>query len=159
MPQITDAGDTMARRPYHPGPPQGFVAGAPKEAVMAEFGRRLNEMLVKKTWNQSDLARAAARFMPDKKFNRDNVSMYVRGLALPGPVRLSALAKALDMKPEELLPTRGQAMVEERSPPLAVRYLPDGLAWLQINQAVPQDVAMKILGLMGQLDQSDKKRK
>lgn len=160
MPNLTDVtGDNMARRPYHPGPPTGFVTGAPKEAIMAEFGRRLNELLVQRSWNQSDLARHAAKHMPDKKFHRDNISQYVRGLALPGPVRLKALANAFGMKPEDLLPTRGQGIADERSPPLEVRFLPDGLAWLRINQAVPQDIAMKILGLLGQQDQGEPKKR
>lgn len=152
MPTSYDTETTMARRVFHNPPPKGFVKGAPKEAVMAEFGRLLQRLMVEKNWNQSDLARAAAKFMPDKKFHRDNVSMYVRGQSLPGPVRLNALAKALGTDTQTLLPTRGVEHVEERNPPLDARWMGDGNVWLRVNQAVSQEAAMKVLAILGQAD-------
>lgn len=142
------------RRYTNVPPPSGFVQGAPREAVAAEFGRLLQKKMVEKNWSQSDLARAAAKYTPDKKFPRDTISGYVRGENLPGPVRLGALAKAFGVKSEDLLPTRGSTAVDERAPPLSVRSLGDGNMWLQVNQAVPQSVALKILALLEQSDAS-----
>lgn len=146
----TDEGMDMARRRRHfiNPPPQGYVEGAPKEAVLAEFGRLLQKLMVEKNWNQSDLARAAAKYMPNKKFQRDNISQYVRGLQLPGPVRLNAIARAFGKRPDEILPTRGVAPVESRLPPFAMRSLADGNVFLQINQAVSQDDALKIMQML-----------
>lgn len=148
--QNTDMGDTMARRgkPYHAAVPRGFTAGAPAEAVKAEFGRVLQKRMVDKNWNQSDLAREAAKHMKDKKFQRDNISQYVRGLTLPGPVRLAALAKALGCKPADLLPVRSTETIDAKSPPLDARDLGDGTVWLRVNQAVPQSIALQIMQLL-----------
>lgn len=151
MSQFDIPGDTqMARRRANVinPPPKGFVEGAPREAVLAEMGRLIQDLMVKKNMNQSDLARAAAKYMPDKTFARDNISQYVRGLAAPGPVRLNAIAKALGKKPDEILPTRGISAVDARMPPLGMRGLADGNVFLQINQAVPQDVALKIIQML-----------
>lgn len=144
-----DTGDKMAiRKPYHASPPKGFVAGAPAEAIKAEFGRALQKRITDKNWNQSDMAREAAKFMPNKKFPRDNISQYIRGLTLPGPVRLKALARALNCKPEELLPVRSTETIDAKSPPLDARWLGDGNVWLRVNQAVPEAVALDVLKLL-----------
>lgn len=136
------------RRPFHAGPPTGFHAGAPAEAIKAEFGRTLQKRLVDKNWNQSDLAREAAKHMPDKEFSRDNISQYVRGLTLPGTMRLNALSKALGCKSTDLLPVRSTETVDSKAPPLDMRSLGDGTVWLRVNQAVPQGVAMQIMNLL-----------
>lgn len=146
----SDTGDdTMARKPYHAATPKGFTQGAPAEAIRAEFGRVLQAKMVSKGWNQSALAKEASRHMPGKEFHRDNISHYVRGLTLPGPVRLAALAKALGCKPVDLLPVKSSETIDAKAPPLDARWLGDGTVWLRVNQAVQQDVALKILGLLG----------
>jgi transcriptional regulator with XRE-family HTH domain len=151
MPQA-DIGHDMARKrkSYHAALPRGFTAGAPVEAIKAEFGRVLQKRMVDKNWNQSDMAREAARFMPDKTFQRDNISQYVRGLSLPGPVRLNALARALGCKPTDLLPVRSSETIDAVAPPLDARDLGDGTVWLRVNQAVPQSIALQIMQLLMQ---------
>lgn len=136
------------RMPYHAGPPSGFHAGAPADAIKSEFGRVLQAKLVEKNWNQSDLAREAAKHMPSKEFQRDNVSQYVRGLSLPGTVRLNAMAKALGCKPADLLPVRATENIDSKAPPLDARWLGDGNVWLRVNQAVPESIALSVLGLL-----------
>ncbi len=146
----TDLGDTMARKkPYYAKPPQGFVAGAPAVQIKAEFARVLQKKMMEKNWNQSDVAREAAKHMPDGTFLRDNVSQYVRGLSLPGTARLSALAKAFRCKPEDLLPVRSTETIDQQAPPLDMRALPEnGMVFLRINQVVRQNIALKIIALL-----------
>lgn len=147
-----DRGDSLMakrRRPFINRSPRALPPGAPEEAALAEFGRRIQAFMVKKSFNQSDLARAAAKFMPDKKFNRDNISVYVRGKSFPNPVRLNAVAKALGVTTEELMPEHGIASVDEKAPPLDVRSIGDGNVWLRINQATSMEIAMKIMTLLG----------
>lgn len=125
-------------------PPDG-----PRDAVKVEFAYRLQQALVKRGWNQSELARQATRFLPEgQEFKRDAVSTYIRGSSLPGPALLHAMARALRMDPEELLPTRGIPSAADNNPPEDVRGLADGRAWLRINQAVDWDVALKILAIL-----------
>lgn len=107
----------------------------------------------KKGWNQSELARQADKHMPaGKQFGRDSVSNYVRGHNFPTPINLEALCKALDTKPEDLIPAQMFLRAKEDMPPLDVRGLGDGSAWLRVNQRVTMDVALKILELLNKKD-------
>ncbi len=121
----------------------------PTDAVRMEFARRLQRAMIEKGWTQSELARRAAAHAPGRRMIRDNISKYIRGRVLPGPLHLQALCKALGMKPEELLPTRGtQAGGGPATPSLDLRDLQDGTAWLRVNQAVPMSVALEIARLL-----------
>lgn len=150
MPDTKDTIEMVRRRFINPPPSDDANTAATVQAAKREFAKRLQKLMTDKGWNQSDLARASAKFMPDKKFNRDNVSLYVRAAQLPGPVRLRAMAKALDVKEDSLMPAGAVASVDEGAPPLAMRPAGPGNVWLQINQAVPQDVAMKIVALISE---------
>ena len=117
------------------------TVGAPKEAVRREFGKRLQGLMIDKGWNQSELARRAG-------FGRDNVSAYIRGISMPGPLHLNALANALNVKPEEIMPSKGMPSVDDVIPAMDVRDVGKGLAWLRINQAVEWDTAIKIMQML-----------
>lgn len=121
------------------------------------FARRLTAARVEKGWNQSELARRAAAHMHNKKFNRDNVSKYESG-TLPRPVHLNALAKALGMKADELLPSTGRLLTDDMTdttPDLTFRTVGEGMAWLRINQRLPVDAAMKIITILREANASD----
>jgi transcriptional regulator with XRE-family HTH domain len=137
----------MVKRPTIHLDPTDLPAGAPTDAVKMDFARRLQRAMVAKGWNQSELARRAAKFAPEERFIRDNVSKYMRGKVLPGPVHLSALCKALGMKPDDLLPTRGLSGSTD-AVPFSVTDAGDGQMWLRINMAVSWDVAMKVQQLL-----------
>ncbi len=143
---------TMANRgPYRnppPAPATETSASAPRAIILREFGKRLQNAMMERGWNQAELARAATRHTAGKKLSRANVSNYIRGVALPGPMYLRALSKALGMNSEELLPARAYPTVDEHAPPLDVKELDNGLAWLRVNQAVDWEVALKVLGLL-----------
>ncbi len=114
---------------------------APKEAVRREFGKRLQGAMIDKGWNQSELARRAG-------VGRDNISAYIRGISMPGPVMLHKIAEALQMKPEEILPSKAMPSIDQVVPALDVRDIGKGLAWLRINQAVPWDDAIQIMNIL-----------
>ena len=135
-------------RHYVNRPPSGLAAGAPTEAALIEFGNKLAKLMQDKGMSQSDLARAASKFMPNKKFNRDNISQYVRGNSFPYPVRLNAICKALGVNPEDLKPA-GLPTASDKAPPLDFRSLGDGKVFLRVNQAVELDVALKVVALLG----------
>lgn len=132
--------------PKHGSEHDGEIVLTPTQQK-AELARRLNNLLKEKRWSQSDLAREAARFTNNKTFGRFNVSEYSRAKALPGPVYLAAMAQALGVEETELLPVRVR---KSKAPPMDVRNLGNGRAYLKIEQEVPWDVAMKILALVNE---------
>lgn len=133
---------TLDKRQYHNSLPKKVAMDlAPKEAVRREFGKRLQGLMIENGWNQSELARRAG-------VGRDNISAYIRGISMPGPVMLHKIAEALQMKPEEILPSRAMPSIDQVVPALDVRDVGKGLAWLRINQAVPWEDAIQIMNIL-----------
>lgn len=125
---------------------QKIVTGA---QAKQEFAERLQAAMVKKGWNQSELARQSTKFMPGgKDIGRDKVSNWIRALHMPGPIPLKALADALGVSSEYLIPARPTPAAERATPPLNVEDLGDGSVFLKINQRVQWPVAIKVLGLI-----------
>lgn len=136
---------------HNADPADSLPPSMPKEIARVEFGRRINRMLILKGWNQSELARKANAHKPEGSvatMNRDLVSKYVRGEALPNPARLQMLADAFGVKPRDLLPDRGAPEAGEAMPPVDVRDSGDGTVWLRVNQSVPWGDALKILNIL-----------
>lgn len=124
-------------------------AGAPREAVCREFAKKLQAALDKKGWNQTDLAKAASKHMVSGKVTRDSVSNYVRGKNLPYPPALTAIAKALGLRSSnELIASRNLPSVDNEVPPIDVKDVGEGMAWLRINRAVSWDIAVQVLKLI-----------
>ena len=126
----------------HNPPPQGQLPpNAPIEAVRIEWAKRLQAKLTEKGWNQSELGRKAG-------LSRDNISNYVAKGRIPSPVHLAKIAKALNCKAEELLPSRGMPSMEDRAPALDIRATAPDRVWLRVNQECDIQVAMQIMGLL-----------
>lgn len=121
-------------------PPSRLV---PKHLAKEEFARRLYRLMVERGWRQADLARKA-------DLPRNAISVYLRGASLPSPENLNALAKALDTKPELLLPNYTESAIEKDNPEIDMRVSPGDpkSAWLRINRLVSTSLAIKILGLI-----------
>jgi transcriptional regulator with XRE-family HTH domain len=133
---------------YQGSPSQEAFPRSPQEAKR-EFARRLQAARLEKGFNQSELARRAAKYMVDKKFGRDLIGPYERALKLPSPVHLSALARALGKTPQELLPYQGVPGSEvNRVVPMDLQDIGDGKAWIRINEQVPWETAIKIIELV-----------
>lgn len=131
-----DGGIEMARRRT---PRTGL------DPVAVEFGKRLVKAIADKGWTQADFAREATKRF-GKDLRRDNISLYARGLQLPGPARLSAICRTLGVKESDLL-IPGAASDPE-SPPFAVRPLEGDKVWLQINQETDFDTSLAIAALL-----------
>lgn len=115
----------------------------PKHLTKQEFAKRLYQLMLKKGWNQSELARQA-------NLPRDSISTYMRGRSLPTPQNLMALAKCLGVSQGELLPNQIESAIDEDSPALEVRSSPNapGTAWLRVNRLVAMTTAIKIAELL-----------
>lgn len=78
-----------------------FRSAQPSVAnVKAQFGRRLQRLLLAKGMNQSDFARAAG-------LERNSISSYVRGKSIPNALSLKKISDALRVKPTDLIPETG----------------------------------------------------
>lgn len=119
------------------------VALAPKHLTKQEFGKRSYNLMVRKGWHQSELARQSG--LP-----RDSISVYVRGRSLPTPTSLTQLADALGVKPEELLPNHVESAIDADNPAMEFRVSPNapGVAWLRVNRLVTTTTALKIMEML-----------
>src|SRR3546814_12858355 len=106
--------------------------------------------MIMKSWNPSDLARQASVFLSEKagkrkNMGRDSVSHYVRGINLPTPAHLWALAKALGCEPYDLVPSMGMPSVDDkRKPAMRVDTLESGRAHIVMDRVVSLATALKI---------------
>lgn len=105
-----------------------------------EFGRRLEELMLKNSWNQSELARRA-------EMGRDNISGYIRGRNVPNSKHLQKLANAFGISPNELYRGVISDLAENESHP-TLEVLKNGMSRLRINQVIPTDAAMKIIAIL-----------
>jgi transcriptional regulator with XRE-family HTH domain len=122
----------------------------PRALTRQEFGRRLQQLMLAKSWNQSDLARAA-------DLGRDSISTYVNGKTFPTPVALKKMADALGMEPQELLPNTMMNAMDDEHPAVELRQAAGhpGKAWLRVNRAVSFGTAAKIVELINQDDERE----
>lgn len=120
---------------------------AVREATRKEFAQRLARHMDAKGWSQSDLARQAALHMGDGEFRRDSVSVYLKAAALPRTAQLNALAAALGVSPDELLPGNRH---ERAIMPLSMRTLKDNphRAYLHVDMEVPTRIALSVMALL-----------
>ncbi len=134
----------------HLGATSDFSSAVPREVALVEFGRRVQKFMVEKGFtSQADLARKASQFLPEgKSFNRDTISKYIKGITLPRAAHLSALAKALDVAEDELVPKQLSKTTTPETVAVNVSTVDEDTAWLRINQAVPWSTAVKILALL-----------
>lgn len=110
-----------------------------REAIKAEFARRLWEAIVNRGWTQAEFARHAG-------LNRDAVSTYVRGKSFPSPQSLEKMATLLNVKPEELLPNYYEGAAARQESSLELRAVPneEGYMWLRLNMRLPKKLASEI---------------
>ena len=128
------------------------------QSIKNEFARRLEARRIELGWNQSELARRASEHLPKPakgqkqghSIGRDQISHYSRGISLPRPEVLRALAKALDCEPRDLVP----AGVPSTVTPVAFRMtqLDSGRVQLTVNRVVSFETATKIVALLAEED-------
>lgn len=116
---------------------------APKHLTKQEFAKRIYNLMMVRGWNQSELARQAG-------LNRDAISTYMNGRALPTPPKLKALANALNVGPDELLPNHTESAIDQDMPAFEMRVSTSSSdqAWLRVNRLVSVVTAVKIAELL-----------
>jgi len=136
----TDTIDAPAPSPkYRTRTAPTTPALTPSHLSKQEFARRLTQLMLAKGWNQSELGRRAG-------LNRDAISTYVNAKSLPSPLNVQALADALGVMPEELLPNITEAAMDEPHPGFELKSssASPGRAWIRVNRLVTMATAIKI---------------
>jgi transcriptional regulator with XRE-family HTH domain len=113
------------------------------QLIRDQFAKRLYHAIVNKAWTQSELARRSG-------LTRNAVSTYVTARALPTPANLDALAKALGVAADELLPPVRDALAPATATieTCSFREVEGGQARLQVNKIVPMDTALEVIRLV-----------
>lgn len=132
--------------------------------VKREFARRIQAAMQSKGWNQSELARACDALLPEPtegqvqnlSFGRDAISHYVTGKSLPRADRLPILAKALNVKEEDLLPAEGVPSAGRTA--WRMVYRGDGNVFYSVNRTMTMRTANKISALLDEEDTRLKNR-
>lgn len=122
---------------------------SPKHLTKQQFGQRVYEAMLERGWNQSELARQA-------DLPRDSISVYIRGRSLPSALNLQKLAKALDVEPSDLLPSRTMNPIDHDFPSIQLQVStrsPD-TAFLRINRIVPLKTAIRVVSMLEGLDET-----
>tara|TARA_B100000035_G_scaffold42110_1_gene31545 strand:- start:109 stop:516 length:408 start_codon:yes stop_codon:yes gene_type:complete len=125
------------------GEPNSEIDFSQRVLTRAEFGKRLQSLMLKKGWNQSELARKC-------DLGRDSISQYVRGRSIPTPGNLNKLAGILGVEPEALFPNYDAqanaieaATVEIKSIDSDAEHM-----WLRVNMKVTAEKALEVLKIL-----------
>lgn len=119
--------------------------------IKRQLARNLQRALADRGWSGAELARRASQYTPKGTFGRDSISKYLKEQTLPNATHLDAMAKALNMDPDELLPNPMAARLARRpSPesPVSMEAGKNGTARLRINEQVPIDVAIEVIRMI-----------
>lgn len=113
------------------------------------FARRLRAAIDAKRWRQCDLARAVWGTETNRDGHtvargRHRISAYCRGGAIPIRPTLNAIAAALGVEPEELLPPTEPA----EPPPARFQPVGQGTVRVTIDAVFPTAVASQIMALL-----------
>lgn len=119
------------------------LPGRVSEDLKLVFGRRLQAAMVRQGWNQVDMARFATAKIPNnkgkdkRKIGRDNIGLYLRGATFPNPIYLQAIAGALGMPVEKLVPQMTLPSPElENGAPETFAQLDDARGHVKLNRTV-----------------------
>ncbi|CUW38827.1 protein of unknown function(Lambda repressor-like, DNA-binding domain,33-105) [Magnetospirillum sp. XM-1] len=131
----------------------------PEMLSRQDFARRLQRLMKARGWNQAELAKHAFGTITDRRGyetpqGKDSVSGYLAGKRMPGPKKLSLLARALGVEPEELLPNIIASAAENEHLSFSMRELAGhpGRVWVTINRLLPTSTALKIGLLIEEAD-------
>lgn len=123
--------------------------GDMRRARKMEFAKRLQDKLTDLNLTQAAFARKVTPFMPEgQEFTRDLASKYLNARSLPNPVTMDAIARALGVQKEDLLPSGRIMTGVADSPPLDVKEIDSGRVFLKVNQTVTWPVALEIMKLL-----------
>jgi transcriptional regulator with XRE-family HTH domain len=138
-----------------PVPPDAPVSSGYTSAVVRQqFAHRLKKLMVQKDMSQSDLARAAFGFddptSPSRvPKGRDRISAYLNARQFPDDANLEALAKALGLAPEDLIPKIDPETSLKSEQVFDVQRYPNSTrARVVLIQDLEMEIVLKIMALL-----------
>ena len=133
----------MAKSEITRGVPGSEIDFSQRVLTRAEFGKRLQSLMLKKGWNQSELARKVG-------IGRDSVSQYVRGRSIPSPANLNKLAGILGIEKDVLFPNYDAQTTAIEAATLEIKSIDSDAEhmWLRVNMKVPAEKALEVLKIL-----------
>ena len=133
----------MAKSEITRGVPGSEIDFSQRVLTRAEFGKRLQSLMLKKGWNQSELARKVG-------IGRDSVSQYVRGRSIPSPANLDKLAGILGIEKDVLFPNYDAQANAIEAATLEIKSIDSDAEhmWLRVNMKVPAEKALEVLKIL-----------
>ena len=144
------SGNTIRRMDPEADPDAGAYI-----SVEQDFARRLHHYMTQRGWTQSDLAREVwgermnSRGYKEAK-GRDRISVFLKGNTMPETTTLEALAKALDVTPEDLCPEQHRKAMAWEPHAISLTVAPGhtNKARLVIDRIVPFAVGAEIIAIL-----------
>ena len=133
----------MAKSEITRGVPGSEIDFSQRVLTRAEFGKRLLSLMLKKGWNQSELARKVG-------IGRDSISQYVRGRSIPSPANLDKLAGILGIEKDVLFPNYDAQTNAIEAATLEIKSIDSDAEhmWLRVNMKVPAEKALAVLQIL-----------
>ena len=132
--------------------PRHVDQGPDEDAIRrAAFPERLKAAMARKGWGLSETARQASQVLgPDAKFGRAHVWHYLHGKAMPRARQLSALSRALELEPHELLRSAPAGRNEPSTTAGFIRAHDqgDGTVLLEATQRVSWETAHEVMKVL-----------
>ena len=140
--------------------PSGAMASV-ERIEMEGFAKRLHRAMLAKQLSQSDLARRIWGTITDNRGyevakNRDRISVWLRGQAIPDPQNMAKCAEVLGMKVEDLAPDVAASAVERENPEVQMTAMGghSDKVYLRVNKLVSMALAAKIVGMLAEAETS-----
>jgi transcriptional regulator with XRE-family HTH domain len=123
---------------------------AEHDSRKAAFAARLKAAIERKGWDLSETARKTASVLgADAKFSRSHVWQYLHAIAMPRGRQLAALSQALEVRPDDLLPSPSEVEGTSSTPRgFRAEDQGDGTAILEVSQRVPWQTALEVMRLL-----------
>jgi transcriptional regulator with XRE-family HTH domain len=120
-----------------------------------EFGRRLLAAMNRKGWKQTDLARFASDKCPKGQgpIGRDLIGLYLRGATFPNPIYLQAIADAVGLTIEQLVPAAA-LLPDGEDTPFSCRQLDANRMHLKLSRTLSVAAANAIMDILRQEDRA-----
>lgn len=117
----------------------------------ADFARHLYKLMVRKGWNQSELAEKAG-------LTRNAISTYIRGVNYPSPDSVEKLAAALGLEPEEVFANDAISTVAADQATLEIKMseADPTRSYLRVNRLVRSETAAAIYKMLTEDDMADR---
>jgi transcriptional regulator with XRE-family HTH domain len=124
----------------------------PHSSRKAAFAERLKAAIERRGWSLNETARQTASVLgADAKFSRSHLWHYLHARALPRARYRAALSHALEVRPDDLLPSKSPRRVEALSgtlPGIRAQDQGDGTVYLEVSQRVPWRRALEVMRLL-----------